>query len=331
LKPVETNLNPILNGLKMQFLNKQNPLIIILGPTAVGKTELSLQLAERFNGEVVSADSRLFYRGMDIGTAKPSSTEQARVPHHLVDVADPDEIWSLARFQEEADRIIHEIYARERIPFLVGGTGQYIRAVSEGWQPPSQPADTRLREAIEHWGQEIGPLELYHRLETLDAEAAANIQYQNMRRTVRALEVIFQTGRKFSQQRRKGAARYSLLQLGFIRPRAELYARIDARIDQMISSGFVEEVKMLLDKGYDPALPNLSAIGYREMIAYLQGKMSFDEAVMLMKRQTRQFVRRQANWFKPTDENIHWFDLSQCGVEEIEEFIRSGEGWMETN
>lgn len=299
------------------------PLIVIVGPTAVGKTEISIQLAERLAGEIVSADSRLFYRGMDIGTAKPAPSQRARVPHRLVDVADPDQVWSLAVFQQAAYQAIAEIHARGRLPFLVGGTGQYIRAVIEGWQIPKVRSSPPLREALENWAAEIGPDGLHDRLAVLDPKAAAGIDYRNLRRTVRALEVILRTGHQFSAQRSKGVLPYRNLQIGLIRPRKELYARIDTRIDAMLADGFVNEVRQLLSQGYSPDLPTLSAIGYREIVAYLKGKASLQEAVKLIKRHTRQFVRRQANWFKQDDPNIHWFRIEPHTVGEIEQLIRS--------
>ena len=307
------------------------PLVVILGPTAVGKTEVALHLAERLGGEIVSADSRLFYRGMDIGTAKPTSAERERVPHHLIDVANPDEVWSLPVFQQAAREAIQEIHLRRRLPFLVGGTGQYIRAVIEGWQPPVQQPNPRIRNALEKWAGEIGPFELHRRLAVLDAEAANNIQPQNLRRTVRALEVIFCTGERFSTQRQRKASPYSLLLAGLSRPRAELFARIDARVDAMLAAGLPDEVSCLLAQGYSPDLPPFSAIGYREMIACLRGQMTLDQAAVEMKRLTRQFVRRQANWFKTSDSNIHWFEMNPNTVDEIETLIRSGSGWQTAN
>src|SRR5215216_1059674 len=177
------------------------PLILIVGPTAVGKTELAIQLAERLNGEIVSADSRLFYRGMDIGTAKPTREERARVPHHLIDIANPDEILSLAIFQQKAEQAIADIHTRNKIPFLVGGTGQYIRAVTEGWNPPKVEPNVQLRNELEKLKHEHGIYWLHERLKKLDSLAAMNIDPRNYRRTIRALEVILTTGRKFSEQR----------------------------------------------------------------------------------------------------------------------------------
>lgn len=307
----------------MQFSKPAQSLIIILGPTAVGKTETALQLAERLKGEIISADSRLFYRGMDIGTAKPTPEEQARVPHHLIDVADPDQIWSLAMFQRAAHRIIAEIHGRGNIPFLVGGTGQYIRAVTEEWEIPQASPDFRLREALEKWAVNVSPEGLHQRLGLLDPVAAENIDPRNLRRTIRALEVILLTGRPFSAQRSRSLSRYRLLQLGLTRPRPELYARIDARIQGMLDAGFADEVQGLLNAGYSPALPSLSAIGYRQMIDCLQGEIALDEAIMLMKRITRKFVRRQANWFKLDDPGIQWFQAGSDAVNEMAIAIRS--------
>lgn len=299
------------------------PLVVILGPTAVGKTEIAIQLAQRLEGEIVSADSRLFYRHMDIGTAKPSLAERALVPHHLIDVADPDEIWSLARFQQQAQQAIQQILARRRLPFLVGGTGQYIRAVTQGWQPPTVPPNARLRHAIEGWAAEVGADGLHQRLALLDPQAAQSIDPRNQRRTVRALEVIFTTGRPFSAQRSRADSPYRLLQLGLIRPRNELYARIDQRVQSMIAAGLVDEVRLLLDQGYSPDLSTLSAIGYGEIIAHLQGLISLDEAVAQIQRATRIFVRRQANWFKTGDPGIRWFQAGPGVVDDLEAAVRA--------
>ncbi len=299
------------------------PLVVIVGPTAVGKTEIAIQLAERLDGEIVSADSRLFYRGMDIGTAKPTTDEYNRVPHHMIDVAEPDEEWNLAVFQRAAQTAITEIHSRGHLPFLVGGTGQYIYALVEGWQIPESKPDTELRSILENWAELIGPEGLHERLSVLDPNAASRIDYRNLRRSIRALEVILRTGRRFSDQAKRGRSPYRTLLVGLSRPRSELYARIDARIESMLAEGFEDEVKVLLQKGYDPDLPNFSAIGYRQMIAYVKGEISLEEAIILMKRNTRQFVRRQGNWFKEPDPKIHWFNVGSESVKDVEALIRS--------
>jgi tRNA dimethylallyltransferase len=298
------------------------PLILIVGPTAVGKTELAIQLAERLNGEIVSADSRLFYRGMDIGTAKPSREEQARVPHHLIDIVNPDEILSLAVFQQRAHEIIADIHTRNKLPLLVGGTGQYVRAVTEGWTPPEVIPNERLRDELGKMKEERGIYWLHEKLKGLDPVAAEKIDARNFRRTIRALEVIMTTGKKFSEQRGQIDSPYHLITIGLIRPRVELYARVDARIDAMFANGFLDEVKILLASGYSPTLPTMSAIGYRECIEVLEGKIKVEEAKQAIRRMTRIFVRRQANWFKESDPNIHWYQIKDGIVNEIEKNIR---------
>jgi tRNA dimethylallyltransferase len=298
------------------------PLVVVLGPTAVGKTEIAIQIAERLGGEIVSADSRLFYHGMDIGTAKPTLAERERVPHHLIDVAEPDQILSLALFQQKAREAIAEIYVRGKLPLLVGGTGQYIRAVIQGWDVPKVEPNVDLRAALEDWVGEIGGDGLHQRLASLDPQAAAGIDARNLRRTVRALEVILSSGRRFSEQRQSQPSPYRFLLLGLTRPRQELYQRIDARIQMMIDAGLVEEVRALLRRGCSPDLPTMSAIGYREVIAYLQGNLSLEEAERQMRRATRIFVRRQANWFKPDDTDIHWFRAGADTLEEMQRAIR---------
>jgi tRNA dimethylallyltransferase len=302
------------------------PLILLVGPTAVGKTEVAIQLAERIDGEIVSADSRLFYRGMDIGTAKPSPAQRARLPHHLIDIADPDEILSLAVFQKLATDAIADIHSRGRLPLLVGGTGQYVRAVTEGWRPPEVKPDEGLRAELEAEREEKGNDFLHERLRSLDPEAAAGIDPRNVRRTIRALEVILTTKGKFSEQRRKGDSAYRLITVGLTRPRAELYARIDARIESMFEAGLLDEVRGLLAKGYSPALPTMSAIGYRECVGVIEGRLTAEQARVEMRRLTRIFVRRQANWFKESDRSIKWFTVGDGVVPAIEGHLRTAVG-----
>lgn len=297
------------------------PLILLVGPTAVGKTEIAIQLAERLNGEIVSADSRLFYRGMDIGTAKPTREEQARIRHHLIDVANPDETWSLAQFQQAAREAITDIHARGKLPFLVGGTGQYVRAVTEGWSPPEVKPDERLRAELEKMKEEKGKEWLYEKLKSLDPEAAEKIDLRNVRRTIRALEVILTTGRKFSSQRGQGESPYQLITIGLTRPREELYARVDARIESMFEAGLVEEVRGLLAK-YPAELPSMSGIGYRETVGVVNGQKTVEQAKVEVRRDTRIFVRRQANWFKESNPSIRWFRVGSQTVEDAAEFIR---------
>jgi tRNA dimethylallyltransferase len=291
----------------MRSISESKPLIVFLGPTASGKTDAAIQIAERINGEIISCDSRLFYRGMDIGTAKPSSNELAMVPHHMIDVADPDKPLSLAVYQELCVKIIAQLHKNGKIPILVGGTGQYIYSITEAWQIPEQEPDDAMRNVLEKIYKEHGYIELFRYLEVLDPLAALSIDKRNIRRVVRALEVIFMTGHKFSEQKNKGSSPYRSIQIGIQWPREDLYRRIDQRIDQMLIDGLVSEVIGLLQKGYKPDLPGMSTIGYNEITLYINGRLTLTEAVMLIKRKTRQFVRRQSNWFKLEDPQIYWF------------------------
>jgi len=310
-----------LTGLQRPVRSKP-PLILIVGPTAVGKTEISIQLAERLDGEIVSVDSRLFYRGMDIGTAKPTTDEQARVPHHLIDIADPDETLSLAVFQQKAREIIGDIHTRNKLPFLVGGTGQYVRAVIQGWTPPEVEPDEDMRNELESQKEEYGVYWLYEKLMNLDPEAAEKIDPRNYRRTIRALEVIMTTGKKFSEQRGQSDSPYHLVMIGLTRPRDELYQRVDARIEIMFANKFIVEVKGLLEKGYSPSLPTMSAIGYRECVSVIKGELTEEQAKVQIRHATRVYVRRQANWFKESDPNIRWFKVEDGVIEKIESYIK---------
>lgn len=298
--------------------------IMVVGPTAVGKTDLAIRLAKEIDAEIISADSRLFYRGMDIGTAKPTKAQQELMQHYLVDVADPNEVWSLSMFQSECNRLIEEIIQRGKKPMLVGGTGQYFRALIEGWEIPALEPDHSVRNELEKIGNEIGAEALYKKLEIVDPEAATKIDPQNLRRTVRALEVILLTGEKFSAQRRKSEPQYRFWVIGLNRPRPELYERIDERIELMFKDGLVEETQKLLQNGIAVDNPNMSAIGYREVVQYIRGEISLGEAQMLMKRKTREFVRRQANWFKLDDPNIHWYTMEDDVEEKILSDLRIG-------
>lgn len=306
----------------MKMSSIKTPLVVISGPTAVGKTEIAIQLAERFDGEIVSADSRLIYRGMDIGTAKPTSSEQKRIKHHLLDVADPDETWSLSRYQQAAQAAIADIHARRKVPFLVGGTGQYIHAIIHGWNIPRAAPNNHLRAVLEKFGEEKGKEQLHEWLNVLDPRAAENIDPRNVRRTIRALEVILTTGHRFSIQRRMEDGPYDLLHIGLIRPRQELYQRIDIRIEDMFSHGLMTEVQKLLLAGWEQSMPPMSAIGYREIIQVLQGSMTIEEAKARMRKTTRVFVRRQANWFRQDDSAILWFVVGPNSVQEIDNAIQ---------
>jgi tRNA dimethylallyltransferase len=306
----------------MQTPPNKPVLIVVVGPTAVGKTSVAIELAERLSGEIVSADSRTFYRGLDIGTAKPTAAERARVPHHLVDVADPDEIWSLAVFQQAAAEAIASIHGRGNLPFLVGGSGQYIEAVTHGWVPPKTKPNDRMRQVLTDLVTTNGSDWLYKKLEVIDPVSAQRIDGRNIRRTIRAFEVIFATGVRFSDQRGHGESSYRMIMIGLNRPRVELYARIDERIESMFAGGLLDEVHALLAHGCSPTSPALSAIGYRECVKVLEERMSLEEARLQMRRATRVFVRRQANWFKAHDPRIKWFTLGESNIDDIECYLR---------
>lgn len=302
--------------------------VFIIGPTAVGKTDLAIELAEKLNGEIISADSRYLYRGMNIGTAKPSMSQQKRVIHHLIDVADINENWSLSTYKKATLECINHIDAHKKLPFVVGGTGQYIYSLIEGWKIPELAPDYHLRNILDEWAIEIGSDVLFEKLKILDPDAANFIDARNVRRIIRALEITLRTGTRFSSQRKKEAVNFSFKLIGLTRERNHLFHLIDERIEKMWDEGFVEEVAGLIRKGYASNLPAMSAIGYKEICRYLNGEIGKLECIQLIKRRTRQFVRRQATWFKKDDLRIKWFDLDNCEMFMIEEYIRSKKGWQ---
>lgn len=299
--------------------------MVIVGPTGVGKSALAVKIAKELNGEIVSSDSRLLYRGMDIGTDKPSKEILDSIPHHLIDIVEPDESWTLAEFNREVDKTTELILKKGKLPILVGGTGQYFRSLVEGWEIPEIKPNQELRKVIEDWGMELGAIELHKKMSILDPTSGESIQPQNMRRTIRALEVIFSTGRKFSELRVKKEPIYDFKVIGLSRRREELYKVIDERIEKMFEIGFIREVETLLNKGYSKDLPAMSAIGYREVMQYLGGEITLEEAKVIMKRKTRQFVRRQANWFNKDNKVIEWFAIPPDPTDAV---IKSVQSWQ---
>ncbi len=302
------------------------PLIVLLGATAVGKTELSLHLAERFNGEIVSADSRQVYRGMDIGTAKATPAEQRRAPHHLLDIRTPDQTLTLATYQQLAYAAIADIHRRGRTPFLVGGSALYLRAVVLGLEIPVAPPDPLLRAGLEAELAQKGVGALAARLQEVDPATAAAIDLRNPRRVLRALEIVLATGQSKVVSEGATPPPYRILQIGLQRPRPALYQRVDARVAAMVAQGLIDETKRLLAAGYDPALPALTSLGYREIRAYLAGECSLQQAVERIKIETHRFVRHQETWFRKM-QGVHWFDLETKNGDEIsalvEEFLHS--------
>jgi tRNA dimethylallyltransferase len=288
----------------------KKPLLVIVGPTAVGKTGLSLQIARDFDVEIISADSRQIYHRLDIGTAKATPEEQAVVPHHLVDVVDPDDVLTLADFQGRAYAAIETIHRRRRLPLLVGGTGQWVWAVVEGWNIPRVPPDTNLRAELEAEAQLHGPQTLHAQLAVVDPQAAQKIDPRNVRRVIRALEVYKKTGMPISQHQQKQVPPYHTLPVGLTISREILYERIDRRVDKMMEMGLLEEVHSLNEAGYGWNMPAMLGLGYRQIGQYLQGEVSLEEAVALIKKETRRFVRQQYNWFRLDDQRIRWIDIT---------------------
>lgn len=283
--------------------------VIIVGPTGVGKTAVGHELAGLTGGEIVSADSRLFYRMMDVGTAKPTPEMRTEVRYHLIDIVNPDEIYTCKRFEQEAREAIEDILGRGKLPIVVGGSGLYIRALTRGIfdGPEAQPA---LRKRLREEGRIRGSHYLWQRLRGVDPKKANQIDPTNIVRIIRALEVYEITGKPMSElEARAKPIGLEYLKIGLNRQRRELYAFIDARVDEMISQGLLDEVKELVARGYGGSQVVRRSLGYREMLEYLEGRLSFDAAVHLIKRNTRRFAKRQMTWFRK-EGDIRWLDLT---------------------
>jgi tRNA dimethylallyltransferase len=307
------------------------PLLVLVGPTAVGKTAISVAVAKRLGAEIISGDSMQVYRGLDIGTAKIAPAEMEGVPHHMIDIKEPDEPFSVAEFQARVDDLVREIAGRGRLPMLVGGTGLYVRAVVMAYTFTEMEADPALRQRLAEEEARHGPGYLHRRLQAVDPAAAARLHPNDLRRIIRALEVWEQTGVRISETQRAWELepRYDDLCIGLTMDRELLYRRIDQRVDAMLAAGWVEEVRRLLAR-YRPDLQSMEAIGYRELILYLRGLLTWDEAVALIKRNTRRFAKRQFTWFR-RDARIHWLDVTAPEAREraVEEIVRLAEGkWM---
>ncbi|MGE5654889.1 MAG: tRNA (adenosine(37)-N6)-dimethylallyltransferase MiaA [Bacillota bacterium] len=294
-------------------MSRLQPVMALVGPTGVGKTELSLQLAERLGAEIVSADSMQVYRGMDIGTAKATARERERVPHHLIDLVDPDQEFSAAEYQERARAAIAAISARGHLPMLVGGTGLYVRAALDPYEFTEVEVDWAYREELRQLGEQHGATYLHNLLSEVDPWAAAKLHPNDLRRVIRALEVHHHTGERISDWQavsRQKPLIYDILMIGLTRPREELYERIEARVDAMIAEGLVDELRRLVADGFDQESIAGQALGYKEFLPYLRGETTFDDAVQLLKRDTRRYAKRQLSWFR-ADPRVDWIDLSQ--------------------
>jgi tRNA dimethylallyltransferase len=287
------------------------PLIAIVGPTAAGKSSVAIHLAHIFDGEIVCADSRTQYRGMDIGTAKPTPAQTLGVAHHLLDLIDPSETLTLAQFQEVAYRAIAEITQRGRVPFLVGGSGLYVKAVVEGYRIPRMQPDPALRQALQDEARALGPEHLYTELQRVDPVAASRISPGNIRRIIRALEVYRSLGVPISQLQTRTPPPYCVRMIGLMRSPASLQRAIAERVDAMLAAGLVDEMRGLVRSGYSYDLPAMSGIGYHEVGMHLRGEIDLATARELIIRNTRRFVRRQYQWFRLTDPAIHWFNLDE--------------------
>ena len=303
-------------------------MVAIVGPTAVGKTELSVKLAHRYPGEIINSDSRQVYRGMDIGTAKPGPGERGQVPHHLLDIRDPDSPFDLGTFLPLAKNCIQDIRQRERLPFVVGGSGQYIWALLEGWDVPGVPPDPEFRAAMRIEAEQRGPVALHEELRSVDPDRAAQLDPRNVRRVIRALEIYHATEKAASERQGKTGKPFKALVIGLTMARESLYRRIDRRVDDMVAEGLLEEVVHLSQLGYQPGVGPLDGPGYRELGLYLTGTISWEEAVQRTKFQTHRLARRQYSWFKPKDPRINWLEAAALDTEEraaelIENFRRS--------
>jgi tRNA dimethylallyltransferase len=295
----------------------------LVGPTGVGKTALALAMVDLLPSEVVSADSRAVYRWMDIGTAKPSLDERQRLPHHLIDVVDPDEPYSLALYQRQALAAVARIVARGRLPLLVGGAGLYVSAVCDGLAMPDVPPDPAFREAMLERAHVDGQDALQRDLEQIDPTSARRIDPRNVRRVIRALEVFRATGRPFSTwQTPDQTPSVRCVRIGLQLERQALYARIDQRIDDWIARGFIDEVSALLERGYSPSLPSMSGLGYRELADFVQGQRRLDEAIAQLTHATHLYAKRQMTWFG-RDQHIQWLDAAHASPEQVVDLL----GW----
>ncbi|MGI2293235.1 tRNA (adenosine(37)-N6)-dimethylallyltransferase MiaA [Paenibacillus sp. GXUN7292] len=300
------NYSAVANG------SAKQPLLVLVGPTAVGKTKLSIELAKAWQAEIISGDSMQVYRGMDIGTAKIPVSERQGIPHHLIDICEPEQAYSAAEFQENAETAIQQIAAKGKLPFIVGGTGLYVESLCYRYQFAPLGSDECFRQEQEKYALSEGNEALHLRLAKIDPEAAQRLHPNDVRRVIRALEVYHLTGQSFTEQQ-KGQIKqspYELCLIGLTMDRAELYRRIELRIDQMLEEGLVEEVQNILERHLPPSAVPMQALGYKEIAMYLRGECSYEAAVELLKRDTRRFAKRQLSWFRHM-RDIHWIDMDQ--------------------
>ena len=298
----------------------KKPLIVLTGPTAVGKTSLSISLAKAVNGEIISADSMQVYKGMDIGSAKIRKEEMQGVTHYLVDILEPEEEFHIVKFQELAKAALEEIYAKGKIPILVGGTGFYIQAVTRDIDFTQAEQETSYREELEQFAKEKGAEYLHEKLREVDSNSAENIHANNVKRVIRALEFYHQNGTPISEhneEQKQQTSPYNLAYFVLTAPREILYERIDRRVDQMMEEGLLEEVKSLRERGCHRGMVSMQGLGYKEILAYLEGEYPLEEAVRILKRDTRHFAKRQLTWFR-REQDVIWVDKEQFHWNEAE-------------
>lgn len=315
----------------MKILDSKQKLLVIIGPTAVGKTKLSIELAKRYNGEIISGDSMQIYRGMDIGTAKIKHEEMEGIPHHLIDIKEPDESFSVAEFQQLVRRKISEITSKGKLPIIVGGTGLYIQAVIYDYQFSEAPADEEFRLQLEERANEIGNVALHQELTKVDPESASQIHPNNVRRVIRALEIFHCTGKIMSdyQNNQQPDLLYETALIGLTMEREKLYERINMRVEMMISEGLLDEVSNLHKQGLRDC-QSIQAIGYKEIYDYLDGKVNLDLAVENLKQNSRRYAKRQLTWFRNKME-VKWFDMTDVVIlsKKITEITQYVEGKLQ--
>lgn len=306
-----------------------NKIIVIVGPTAVGKTYVSVELAKKLSTEIVSADSMQIYKEMDIGTAKITNDEMQGIAHHMIDIVRPDDNYSVSEFKENAEKIIDSLHLNNNVPIVVGGSGLYVNSLIYDLDFGKAKSNEKIRDYYDYYHREHGEDALYEKLKKIDPVSAEKIHKNNVKRVIRALEVYDITGIKFSELNtdiRKPSDKYECILVGLSMDRKILYERINQRVDKMISEGLIDEVRTLLEKGYHKDLISMQAIGYKEIIDYLEGNTSLEESISILKRNTRRFAKRQYTWFLK-DENVKWFDIKDIRdidltVENIYEFLK---------
>ncbi len=296
----------------------KKPVVVIVGPTASGKTKLSIEIAKLMDGEIVSADSMQIYRYMDIGTAKPTIDERQNIPHHMMDILDPAEQFSVAEYQKMAVDIISDIHKRQKLPIIVGGTGLYIKSLLYPMNFTDAYQDLEYRKQLQETANIKGRDYLYQQLKMVDPSTASRLHPNDVRRVIRALEVYHITGKPmshYSQNLKNMDFRYNTAMIGLVMDRVKLYERINKRVDIMIENGLLNEVKNLLDKGYSRDMISMQGLGYKEIIDYYQGNLSLEEAIHIIKRETRRYAKRQLTWFR-AQKGIKWINIDEYSSEE---------------